>query len=182
MHWDEETSDSALYQGFFCPEGSSAPEPCEEGTYSSRPGLCEASECTLCDGGKYCTGVGKIKPSGNCEGGFYCRQQSISAVRAVGESGHLFRALIKIRCTDVFFFFYYPNTDSFWWTDWRPMSSWQFLFSRLSSPTALSFRHIQQQHWPKTCPAVYQMSCRVQHIVISFTKHDLSIVRFYLVF
>lgn len=113
MHWDEETSDSALYQGFFCPEGSSAPEPCEEGTYSSRPGLCEASECTLCDGGKYCTGVGKIKPSGNCEGGFYCRQQSISAVRAVGESGHLFRALIKIRCTDVFFFFIIPTQTPF---------------------------------------------------------------------
>ncbi|KAF5899867.1 multiple epidermal growth factor-like domains protein 6, partial [Clarias magur] len=65
--------------GFFCPEGSSAPEPCEEGTYSSRPGLREASECTLCNGGKYCTGVGKIKPSGNCEGGFYCRQRSNSA-------------------------------------------------------------------------------------------------------
>lgn len=102
MHWDEETSYSALCQGFFCPEGSSAPEPCEEGTYSSRPGLREVSECVPCDGGKYCTGVGKIKPSGNCEGGFYCRQQSISAVRAFDESGHLFRALITIRCTDMF--------------------------------------------------------------------------------
>lgn len=102
MHWDEETSDSALCQGFFCPEGTSTPEPCEEGTYSSRPGLREASECTLCDGGKYCTGVGKKRSSGNCEGGFYCRQRSISAVRTFDESGNVFRTIIKIRCTELF--------------------------------------------------------------------------------
>ncbi|KAK3531185.1 hypothetical protein QTP70_015143 [Hemibagrus guttatus] len=78
-----------MVEGFFCPEGSSAPEPCEEGTYSSRPGLREASECTLCDGGRYCTGVGKTKPSGNCEGGFFCKQQSVSATPFDGTTGGL---------------------------------------------------------------------------------------------
>ncbi|KAL7831753.1 hypothetical protein AOLI_G00293010 [Acnodon oligacanthus] len=75
--------------GFYCPEGSSAPEPCEEGTYSSRPALREASECTPCGGGKYCTGVGRTEPSGDCEGGFYCVQRSTSATPVDGQTGGL---------------------------------------------------------------------------------------------
>jgi len=67
-------------QGFYCTEGSSVPEPCEEGTYGSRPALSKASQCTPCSGGKYCTGLGKSEPTGDCEGGFYCRQGSRSPV------------------------------------------------------------------------------------------------------
>ncbi|KAF7668979.1 hypothetical protein LDENG_00271770 [Lucifuga dentata] len=36
--------------GFYCPENSSSPEPCPEGTYSSRPALSDGSECSPCGG------------------------------------------------------------------------------------------------------------------------------------
>ncbi|KAI4904543.1 hypothetical protein NFI96_029611 [Prochilodus magdalenae] len=80
---------SVCPEGFYCPEGSSAPEPCEEGTYSSRPALREASECTPCGGGKYCAGVGKTEPSGDCEAGFYCSRRSTSATPVDGQTGGL---------------------------------------------------------------------------------------------
>ena len=68
-------------QGFYCPEGTSAPEPCPEGTYSSRPALSDRSECSPCGGGQYCTGVGLKEPSGSCQERFYCREGAKSAVR-----------------------------------------------------------------------------------------------------
>lgn len=67
-------------QGFYCPDSSSAPQPCPEGTYSSRSALSEGSECTSCGGGQYCAGVGLVEPSGNCKERFYCREGAKSAV------------------------------------------------------------------------------------------------------
>lgn len=67
-------------QGFFCPEGTSIPKPCPEGTYSSRSALSDVSECTPCGGGQYCTGFGLVEPSGSCQKGFYCRMGAKSAV------------------------------------------------------------------------------------------------------
>lgn len=67
-------------QGFYCPDGTSVPEPCPEGTYSSRSALSDRSECTPCDGGQYCTGVGLSEPSGSCRDRFYCREGAKSAV------------------------------------------------------------------------------------------------------
>ncbi|KAK6297043.1 hypothetical protein J4Q44_G00331850 [Coregonus suidteri] len=66
-------------QGFYCSEGSTVPRPCEEGTYSSRPALSDVSECAPCGGGRYCSGVGRTGPSGDCGEGFYCRERASSA-------------------------------------------------------------------------------------------------------
>ncbi|XP_058655214.1 SCO-spondin isoform X4 [Onychostoma macrolepis] len=74
-------------QGFYCTEGSSAPEPCEEGTFGSWPALSKVSQCAPCSGGKYCTGLGKSEATGDCEGGFYCRQGSTSPVPPDGHEG-----------------------------------------------------------------------------------------------
>ncbi|CAB1443712.1 unnamed protein product [Pleuronectes platessa] len=66
-------------QGFYCPEVTSAPESCPEGTYSSRHALSDRSECSPCGGGQYCTGVGLKEPSGSCQERFYCREGAKSA-------------------------------------------------------------------------------------------------------
>lgn len=70
----------SLQQGFFCPEGTSAPEPCPEGMYSSRLALSDGSECSPCGGGQYCSDVGLSEASGSCQERFYCRQGAKSAV------------------------------------------------------------------------------------------------------
>ncbi|KPP71461.1 hypothetical protein Z043_109635 [Scleropages formosus] len=67
-----------------CPQGSSVPTACEEGTYGDRPALQSAFECTPCGWGKYCSGVGRTEPSGVCEEGFYCRGRARSATPAGG--------------------------------------------------------------------------------------------------
>ncbi|XP_041098352.1 SCO-spondin [Polyodon spathula] len=76
-------------RGYFCVEGSSSPEPCEEGTYSARPALRAGSECAPCVGGWYCAGVGLTEPTGSCEAGFYCRERARSATPADGHTGGL---------------------------------------------------------------------------------------------
>ncbi|KAJ8368244.1 hypothetical protein SKAU_G00082720 [Synaphobranchus kaupii] len=80
---------SVCPEGYFCAGGSMAPEPCEEGTYSPRPALRNASECSPCGGGRYCSGVGQTVPSGDCREGFYCRERAISATPADGPTGGL---------------------------------------------------------------------------------------------
>lgn len=62
-------------------KGSVTPLPCEEGTFGSRQALHSAFECTPCGGGRYCSGVGKSEPSGDCEEGFFCRGRAQSLVR-----------------------------------------------------------------------------------------------------
>ncbi|KAI4815467.1 hypothetical protein KUCAC02_005611 [Chaenocephalus aceratus] len=76
-------------QGFYCPEGTSAAEPCPEGTYSSRSALSNGSECSSCAGGQYCTSVGLSEPSGSCKERFYCREGATSATPADGPTGGL---------------------------------------------------------------------------------------------
>lgn len=71
---------SLFCQGYYCSEGTSTPEPCPEGTYSSRSALSGGSECSPCGGGQYCAGVGLSEPSGSCRERFYCREGAKSAV------------------------------------------------------------------------------------------------------
>ncbi|KAJ8280617.1 hypothetical protein GJAV_G00056950 [Gymnothorax javanicus] len=80
---------SVCTEGFYCVEGSRAPEPCEEGTYSSRRALHNVSQCSPCGGGQYCSGVGRTAPTGDCREGFYCRERATSATPADGPSGGL---------------------------------------------------------------------------------------------
>ncbi|XP_075462630.1 uncharacterized protein LOC142498006 [Ascaphus truei] len=58
--------------GFHCTRGSTQPEPCPEGTYSSRDGLSNESECKACDAGQFCAGEGLITSTGQCQEGYYC--------------------------------------------------------------------------------------------------------------
>ncbi|KAL2085398.1 hypothetical protein ACEWY4_018718 [Coilia grayii] len=80
---------SGCPRGFYCPEGSTVPTPCEEGTYGPRAALSDASECAACGGGRYCSGVGQTEPSGTCEAGFYCRHRATTATPIDGPSGGL---------------------------------------------------------------------------------------------
>ena len=43
----------ACTPGNYCPEGTGVPLPCEEGTYSNRTGLVDASQCTKTAPGYY---------------------------------------------------------------------------------------------------------------------------------
>ncbi|XP_035857407.1 zonadhesin-like [Sander lucioperca] len=76
-------------QGFYCPEGTSTPKPCPEGTYSIRSALSDGSECSPCGGGQYCTSVGLTEPSGSCKERFYCREGAKSATPVDGPTGGL---------------------------------------------------------------------------------------------
>ncbi len=62
--------------GAYCPEGTAAPVLCPEGTYRSTPGAASASDCAPCDPKYYCKGYGLKKPSGDCQGGWYCPEGS----------------------------------------------------------------------------------------------------------
>ncbi|KAM8904697.1 uncharacterized protein AB9W97_008232 isoform 6-T6 [Spinachia spinachia] len=80
---------SVCPQGFYCPEGTSAPEPCPEGTYSSRSLLSDAAECSPCGGGQYCSTVGLSQASGSCKERYYCREGAKSPTPADGPTGGL---------------------------------------------------------------------------------------------
>jgi len=63
--------------GSYCPTGSADPPPkCPPGTYSGVGGLKAVSECTDCEAGLYCAGMGNIAPTGNCTAGYLCVRAS----------------------------------------------------------------------------------------------------------
>ena len=55
----------------FTGTGSATKFPCLPGTYSNRTDLFNASQCDICDPGKYCPG-GEATPRGSCPPGHYC--------------------------------------------------------------------------------------------------------------
>ncbi|XP_043937062.1 neurogenic locus notch homolog protein 1-like [Protopterus annectens] len=65
--------------GFYCVEGASSPQPCEQGTYSNWGGLKSKKDCIPCSSGMYCSSTGLTEPSGFCEAGFYCSERASSA-------------------------------------------------------------------------------------------------------
>ncbi|RUS80923.1 hypothetical protein EGW08_011304, partial [Elysia chlorotica] len=58
--------------GQFCVEGSITGQGCPVGTFSTRTGLTNSSECELCTPGHYCGITGLTAVSNTCWGGFYC--------------------------------------------------------------------------------------------------------------
>lgn len=61
--------------GFYCPQGTGADYiPCPAGTYNPTLGRTQLSECTQCDGGKYCQFTGQANYSGDCSAGYYCTE------------------------------------------------------------------------------------------------------------
>ena len=62
-------------RGYYCPSGTGLNwKPCPLGTYSNKTGLASISECTPCEGGKYCSELHSNAPSGVCAAGYYCTQ------------------------------------------------------------------------------------------------------------
>ncbi|KAH3841624.1 hypothetical protein DPMN_115097 [Dreissena polymorpha] len=60
-------------RGYYCPEGTGADIiPCPAGTYNPVMSLTQLSECTKCDGGKYCLLPGQDNYAGQCNAGYYC--------------------------------------------------------------------------------------------------------------
>ena len=56
-------------EGYFCPLGTTDPEPCPKGTYSNSTGIDAELDCILCPAGSYCDAVGLTEPSGLCAAG-----------------------------------------------------------------------------------------------------------------
>lgn len=56
-------------QGYFCPQGTSAPVACPKGSYSNLTGLTASVECADCPEGQYCAEVGRTSPTGLCDAG-----------------------------------------------------------------------------------------------------------------
>jgi len=57
------------YLSFSPDEGSSAPQPCPAGTFSSAAGLVSKDKCQACRAGYYCATVGLQAPTAPCREG-----------------------------------------------------------------------------------------------------------------
>ena len=79
--WNEVVSNDhgPCPHGHYCPAASVTPYKCPEGTYSNSTKLFQRSECTLCQGGSFCSEVGLNQPNGFCEEGYYCPEGSNSS-------------------------------------------------------------------------------------------------------
>jgi hypothetical protein len=62
--------------GSYCPPASKHSVLCPIGTFSSRSGLANETECVQCTGGKYCARQGLTAPTGDCDAGFFCSNGS----------------------------------------------------------------------------------------------------------
>ena len=69
-----------LFQGFFCPTGTTIPSPCPCGYYGNSTGVKKSDECTPCPAGQYCAGYGLKEPTGPCDAGFYCSGRACTSV------------------------------------------------------------------------------------------------------
>jgi hypothetical protein len=76
-------------QGFYCPGGTSIPEPCPIGSYGASEGLQEARQCSSCDPGKYCftNGIADIAAQPDCDAGFLCIEGSLRPEPTDGITG-----------------------------------------------------------------------------------------------
>ena len=64
--------------GFYCPEGTGFDWiPCPVGTYSNTTGLYQSSQCSVCDGGMYCTHLNATAVTGRCYPGYFCTSGNI---------------------------------------------------------------------------------------------------------
>ncbi|XP_071958738.1 uncharacterized protein [Antedon mediterranea] len=73
-------------QGFYCPEETTYPKSCPNGTYSDLLRLQDESECESCDPGYYCGTVNLTQPQGQCDSGFFCTSGAIYPNPTGGDS------------------------------------------------------------------------------------------------
>ena len=69
-----------LFQGFFCPTGSTRPQPCPNGYYGNSSHVKRSEDCAPCPAGEFCAGFGLTKPTGLCDAGFYCKGKAFTSV------------------------------------------------------------------------------------------------------
>lgn len=65
-------------KGYFCPQGTGAPQPCPAGTFSANEKATDVSFCELCTAGSYCSVLALTAVEGTCDAGFYCPAGSTS--------------------------------------------------------------------------------------------------------
>ncbi|XP_062995580.1 multiple epidermal growth factor-like domains protein 6 [Elgaria multicarinata webbii] len=58
--------------GYFCPNGTSYPNPCPSGTYNPLQGQDESTDCRTCPAGRVCTQAGLAMPDSDCMPGYVC--------------------------------------------------------------------------------------------------------------
>jgi len=88
--------------GYYCPTGTSSPNPCPPGTYRSSTGGTALGSCTTCPAGYYCKSFGGTATSGDCEAGYYCPAGSTVAKQNICPAGSRcpVRSGSAIACTD----------------------------------------------------------------------------------
>lgn len=59
-------------RGHYCPSGTSDPIKCPIGTFSNSLQNSNKSDCRPCTEGKYCETQGLLRPTGDCDRGYYC--------------------------------------------------------------------------------------------------------------
>ena len=60
--------------GYYCTRGTTHPENCPAGTFSTMGGIANASECQPCQAGRYCSFSGPVRSSEppECSAGYIC--------------------------------------------------------------------------------------------------------------
>lgn len=74
--------------GYYCPEGTGLVwQSCPAGTFSMDTGLANATQCTQCLGGYYCSEKNATAITGPCAAGYYCTSGSDMSMPDVGFTG-----------------------------------------------------------------------------------------------
>jgi hypothetical protein len=78
-------------RGSYCPEGTSSGGQflCPNGTYGNTTGLSALSQCSPCDSGRFCSGLGQTAFSGNCTAGYYCSLGAWMSAPLDGVTGNI---------------------------------------------------------------------------------------------
>lgn len=78
-------------EGHYCPNGTewATQYGCPAGTYNPYTQLRMEDQCTPCDAGKFCSGVGKSNVSGDCAERYWCISGASSATPIDGSTGQL---------------------------------------------------------------------------------------------
>ena len=77
--------------GYYCLKGTARPydTPCRNGTYNNYTGAKSSADCTPCDGGLFCNGIGLNAPIGECRAGWYCISGAKSSMPNDGRTGDI---------------------------------------------------------------------------------------------
>ena len=79
---------SIVFTGFYCPEMTGFNLlPCPTGTFSPNGFLSSSNECLSCSSGSYCNLLNSTIVTGQCQGGYYCKNGSDSPTPSVGHKG-----------------------------------------------------------------------------------------------